>query len=78
MVALSTLSPGFEGTVAELRTTNSVVLNKLFAMGIYPGAPIVLEQCFPSYVVRLGRTRAALDREIAQHIHVLIDVVSDK
>ncbi len=70
MVILSEAEPGREGIVASLRTTDSAIANKLFAMGIMPGVSIVVEQRFPSFIVKVGRTRAALDRNIAQVIYL--------
>lgn len=40
------------------------------AMGITPGSGLIVEQRFPSYIVKVGHTRAALDREIAASIFV--------
>ena len=40
------------------------------AMGITPGSSLIVEQRFPSYIVKVGYTRAALDREIAATIFV--------
>jgi ferrous iron transport protein A len=70
MMALSSLKAGARGTVAAIRTDDHAIASKLFAMGISPGAVLVLEQQFPSYVVRVGRTRATFDDQIAQVIYL--------
>lgn len=70
MIALSTVNTGESGTVADLRTKDEAIIRKLMAMGVIPGSPITLEQRFPSYIIKVGRTRAAIDREIAQSIYV--------
>jgi ferrous iron transport protein A len=56
--------------VSGLNTRDAAVINRLLAMGISPGVTLHLEQQFPSYVIRVGRSRAALDRAIAQTIEV--------
>jgi ferrous iron transport protein A len=72
MMVLSSLKTGKIGTVASLKTEDEATLRKLMAMGIMPGIPITLEQRFPSYIIKVGRTRTALDRETAQVIYLQI------
>lgn len=72
MIALSSVKSGEGGTVAALKTEDETLLRKLMAMGVNPGISITLEQRFPSYIIKVGRTRAALDREIAQTIYLNI------
>lgn len=68
--SLDLLNPGEQGTIKFLRVTNESVYRKLIVMGLIPGNPIILEQRFPSFVVSVGNTRLALDREIARSIYV--------
>lgn len=70
MIPLSSVKRGNGGTIAALKTEDEVMLRKLMAMGIMPGISIILEQRFPSYVIKVGRTRAALDQETAQTIYL--------
>jgi ferrous iron transport protein A len=70
MNALSQVTIGKPHIVAELRTDEIMVRRKLMAMGIIPGHSLIVEQRFPSYIVKVGYTRAALDREIAASIFV--------
>lgn len=70
MIALASASNGESGTVAALKTDDEATIRKLMAMGVMPGMPIILEQRFPSYIIKVGRTRAAIDREIAQTIYI--------
>jgi ferrous iron transport protein A len=72
MIALSCVKSGEGGTVAALKTEDETLLRKLMAMGVSPGISITLEQRFPSYIIKVGRTRASLDREIAQTIYLNI------
>lgn len=70
MNALSTIKMGEMRTVLKLETQENSVLRKLMALGIMPGSNLVLEQRFPSYVIKVGHTRTALDRETAASIYV--------
>ena len=70
MNALSKVKIGQVQTVAKLRTNEITIRRKLMAMGITPGNDLIVEQRFPSYIVKVGHTRAALDREIAASIFV--------
>lgn len=67
---LTALQPGTTATVAALATQDDRIIKKLSAMGIYPGVAIALEQRFPSYIVKVGRTRAAFDQRIARCIYL--------
>jgi ferrous iron transport protein A len=69
--ALSTVKIGQPQRVVSLETQDHAVLQKLMAFGILPGSNLVLEQRFPSYIITVGRTRAALDQETAQSIFVV-------
>lgn len=70
MIALSSVKRGNVGKVAALKTADEVTLHKLMVMGISPGMPITLEQRFPSYIIKVGRTRTAVDKEMAQIIYL--------
>ncbi|MEM7759773.1 MAG: FeoA family protein [Cyanobacteria bacterium P01_A01_bin.40] len=70
MNALSKVTIGQVQTVAKLRTKEAIVRRKLMALGITPGSNLTVEQRFPSYIVKIGYTRAALDRELAASIFV--------
>jgi DtxR family Mn-dependent transcriptional regulator len=67
---LSQLAQGQKGKVAYIYAPESSKLQKLMAMGILPGAPIILIQSFPSYVFQVGQTQLAVDKEIADAIYV--------
>lgn len=67
---LSQLIPQQQGRVAYIYAQESSKLQKLIAMGIYPGARIMLIQNFPSYVFQAGQTQFAVDKEIADAIYV--------
>lgn len=61
---------GQKGTITELNSNNHGILRKLMSMGILPGIELKVVQDFPSYVLQVGYTQVAVDREIAQVIIV--------
>lgn len=70
MNLLSAIEIGQPKTVVGFQTQDESVQRKLVALGIMPGIELVLEQRFPSYIIKLGYTRTALDRETAESIFV--------
>lgn len=70
MMPLSSAQLGTTLIVADLHTLDDAGLRKLMALGVMPGVEVVLEQRFPSYILKVGRTRAALDQGTVGHIFV--------
>lgn len=70
MNPLSSVKIGHLKTVVGFQTQDESILRKLIALGIMPGIELVLEQRFPSYIIKLGHTRTALDQETAESIFV--------
>ena len=69
-ISLYNMKTGEKGIVAYFKTKDEAIIKKLMAMGVIPGLPIALEQRFPSFIIKVGRTRAALDQDIAKTIYV--------
>lgn len=67
-IPLARLRPGQSARVAALPAGRD--LNKLLAFGLLPGTEVTVLQVFPAYVLALGHTRVAIDREIASSIVV--------
>jgi DtxR family Mn-dependent transcriptional regulator len=67
---LSQMASGARGKIAYVHAPQTAKLQKLMSMGILPGAPIVLQQSFPSYVFQVRQERFAVDKEIADSIYV--------
>jgi ferrous iron transport protein A len=61
-----------QGTIAAIRNKDEKVVKKLLAMGVHTGMQITLEQRFPSFVIKVGRTRIAIDKKIANSIKVKV------
>lgn len=70
--SLELLNPGERGVITKFKTKDEAVIKKLMAMGVTPGISITLEQRFPSFVIKTGHTRLAIDKEIARSIYVRV------
>lgn len=70
VASLSTMETDQSGRIAYLQMRDHEELQKLMAMGVLPGMPIVLIQLYPSYVFEIDQTRYAVDKEIAECIQV--------
>lgn len=68
--SLARMRPGQQGVIAYLREDDPVRMRKLLALGLLPGSRIELLRRFPSFILRMGFSRFALDREIADAIFV--------
>jgi len=64
---LSALRPGQVGKVVSTRQ------EQLHVFGLIPGAQVTLQQKHPAYVIRVGFTELALDREIADRVVVEVE-----
>lgn len=58
------------GTIEHINSREENVINKMSAMGILPGLPIQLMRKTPSYLFRMGESQFAIDKALAQKIHV--------
>ena len=70
VMPLSELQKGQGGKIAYIHTNDRRLLKKIMAMGALPGLSITLEQRFPSYVFRIGESRFAIDKNVAEQIQV--------
>ena len=69
--SLDQLRSGESGRILYVETTDHARLDRLTTFGMLPGTVVRVHQRQPSFVVILGETQLALDREIAQNIHVV-------
>lgn len=69
---LSMLSKKTQGFITAIRNQDERIVKKILAMGVHTGMQITLEQTFPSFIIRVGRTRIAIDKEIANSIKVRV------
>ncbi len=67
---LSDLEARDRGCIAYLHTKDNLQMQKLMGIGVLPGMPVTLLQKFPSYVLQLGQSQFAIDKELASTIYV--------
>jgi ferrous iron transport protein A len=72
------MSVGEAGEVAYLQAADSDQMSKLMAMGVLPSRVVLLEQRFPSFVFRSGRSEFAVDATIAAAIYVRLRPKQDQ
>ncbi len=70
IASLANLESGAKGKIAYLSLTHHPDLHKLLSLGLIPGTPFNLHQTFPTYVLEIGETTLALEKEIAEKIFV--------
>ena len=70
VVPLHRLKPGQRAQVVELRSENPRRLDRLGALGLMPGAWVVVQQRTPALVLRVGETEVSLDESVAREILV--------
>jgi ferrous iron transport protein A len=61
-----------QGVITDITNKDEKIVKKLLAMGLHKGMQITLEQRFPSFVIKVGRTRIAIDKDIASSIKVKV------
>jgi DtxR family transcriptional regulator, Mn-dependent transcriptional regulator len=67
---LADLTPGEQAKIVFITPGSHSRLDRLSAMGVVPGSVVKLHQKKPSYVIQLGETMIAVDREITKEIFV--------
>ena len=70
IVPLSEMKADERGAIAYLSAREPEAMQKLMALGVLPGAPVLLIQTFPSVVFQVGQTQVALDTSLARDIYV--------
>ena len=67
---VSDLKVGQSGRITFIAPKHHSRLDRLGCLGVVPGAQIKLHQKFPSFIIEVGETAVAVDREIADEIFV--------
>jgi DtxR family Mn-dependent transcriptional regulator len=67
---LADLMPGDQAKIVFITPGSHSRLDRLSAMGVVPGSAIRLHQKRPSYVIQIGETMVAVDKEITKEIFV--------
>lgn len=67
---LADLLPGEQAKIVFITPGSHSRLDRLSAMGVVPGSVVKLHQKKPSYVIQLGETMIAVDKDITREIFV--------
>jgi DtxR family Mn-dependent transcriptional regulator len=67
---LADLVPGEQAKIVFITPESHSRLDRLTAMGLTPGSMVKLHQKKPSYVIQLGETMIAVDKDITKEIFV--------
>ncbi len=70
VIPLEELGLGDEGRIVFIAPKSHQRLDRLSALGIVPGSVLRMHQKNPSYVLQIGETTLALDRDIVKNIYV--------
>jgi len=70
VIPLEELGLGEEGRIVFIAPKSHQRLDRLSTLGIVPGSILRMHQKNPSYVVQMGETTLALDRDIVKNIYV--------
>lgn len=68
--SLDKFSPGESGRVSYILTSTNPQMHKLMSFGIAPGVKITVHQVSPSYVIQIGETQLAIEKNIAKNIYL--------
>ena len=70
VIPLVDLAPGEQAKIVFITPGSHSRLDRLSAMGVAPGSVVKLHQKSPSYVIQLGETMIAVDKDITKEIFV--------
>jgi DtxR family Mn-dependent transcriptional regulator len=70
VIPLEELGLGEEGRIVFIAPKSHQRLDRLSTLGIVPGSILRMHQKNPSYVLQIGETTLALDKEIVKNIYV--------
>lgn len=70
IMPLTDLEKNKDAVVAYIHTQEKSALQKMIAMGILPSVKIKILQKFPSYILQMGKSQFAVDKELAGHVYV--------
>ncbi len=70
VIPLEELGLGEEGRIVFIAPKSHQRLDRLSTLGVVPGSALRMHQKNPSYVLQIGETTLALDREIVRDIYV--------
>lgn len=72
IIPLTELQINKKAKISYLQTQDRNVIQKIIAIGALPKVEIFLIQRFPSYLLQIGKSQFAIDKELASHIYARI------
>ncbi|WP_413175942.1 FeoA family protein [Anabaena azotica] len=72
--SLELLKPGEQGIVTVCKTQDEIIRKKLISMGIKTGTQVIVEQQFPTFVIKVSNLPMTINRETARAIYVRVVV----
>ena len=73
VLPVSKMKKNESGKIVYVHTQDKNLLHKIIAMHALPGSHLKLLHRFPSFVFEIGHSQFAVDKKIAEQIHVWID-----
>lgn len=73
VLPLSALAIGEAGFVHSLLIDDQTLLRKLMSLGLLPAVRVKLIQKYPAYVLQIGYTQIAIDRQLASAVKITAD-----
>jgi len=70
LMPLAELPRRSRAQVAYIQSQDKAFLQKAIAMGVLPNTDISVIQTFPSYILQIGRSQFAVDKEFAERVYV--------
>ena len=70
VMPLTELKVNKKAKICHLQTKGQNIMDKIIAIGALPGNDIILTQKFPSYVLKIGKSKFAIDKSMASCIYV--------
>ncbi|HRZ86903.1 MAG TPA: metal-dependent transcriptional regulator [bacterium] len=70
VLGLADLRAGERGKIVYMTTKQHQRMDKLTSFGFFPGVEVKVHQTSPAYVVQIGNTDIAMDREVLLNIFV--------
>jgi len=70
VVPVAALAAGQSGKIVYVASKHHSRLDHLTVLGVSPGQLLHVHQTFPAFMIKVGETDIALEREIAQDIYV--------
>lgn len=73
IMSLKDLEINKKAKISYLQTHDKDALQKIIAIGALPNTEVTLLQKFPSYILKMGKSQFAVDKELASQVYVRME-----